>query len=122
MRNTQYYHTGTETPMSRKSANVGIGARVKGQGRTHGGLHLELTGYGTSTHAASNYSGLVPQVSLKDKEFNQTKFSEDLTIGAKSQTAFSKWGINKNSLYLIDKDLSFDNHNFNNYMRSNDIP
>lgn len=23
---------------------------------------------------------------------------------------------------MIDKDLSFDNHNFNNFMKSNDIP
>ena len=56
--------------------------------------------------------------------FNQTNISEDFTIGAKSMTAagFSKCGFNKNSMYLIDKDLSFDNNNFNNYMKSNDIP
>lgn len=66
---------------------------MKGQGITHGGLHLEMTGYGSSTHAASNYSGIVPMVSLKDKTFggNQTNMSEDMTIGAKSLPNLSKY-------------------------------
>ena len=104
--------------------NVGVGARVKGQGVTHGGIHLEFTGYGSSTHAASNYSGLVPQVSLKDKAFagNQTHMSDEITIGAKSQTNFSKYGMNKNSMAIIDRDLSFDHPQFQNFINRNDIP
>ena len=49
----------------------------------------------------------MPQIG-KDKNLTQTNFSEDMTIGGKSQTNFSKYGATKISMNLIDRDISFD--------------